>query len=344
MSSGTEALTGLRNERKPCHFWVDNEVADCYQPIVGADAIWVYCRIARNARGAWIVSPKVRGGDTRVSLREMADWCGKSVDTVWRCLQVLERVGLLQAECGAKSKGRYALADVKDLVTREGGTYDREMGSFQLPAQRAAELKGQVRELRLKMARKSGAKLRVVEPIGPGQSVAQSDRLDGGLFSTSVAQSDKTVALDIQICRSGSTASITTRKQESKTNYPLPPQAGVSGAQQTLTDAEAYEATVDQVMRGCGFTARRMRSVLCDVLRQEADESEQPLVMALSLAMVAMVEAWEDFTSQGARLRFKWGARRFFAEGYWRNRESWPWDNDALKQERMAMEARVGSR
>lgn len=217
-------MTGLRNERKPCHFWVDNEVADCYQPIVGADAIWVYCRIARNAHGAWIVSPKRRDGDTRVSLREMAEWCGKSVDTVWRCLQVLEHVGLLQAVHGAKSSGRYALADVKDLVTREGGAYDRTIGSFQLPPARVAALKAEVKELRAKLARKASG-LRVVESVG--QSVAQSDRLEQQLFSaaaeecdSSVAPSDASVAPDAQ-------PSITQEgKQAKQTTTPQPPQAG----------------------------------------------------------------------------------------------------------------------
>lgn len=229
MISSTKNLTGLRNERKPCHFWVDNEVADCYQPIVGADAVWVYCRIARNAHGAWVVSPNVRGGDTRVSLREMAEWCGKSVDTVWRCLQVLEHVGLLQAVRGAKAKGRYALVDVKDLVTREGGEYDREIGSFRLPAARTAELKEQVRALRLKLARKKAAD--AAEPAqeaadGAAQSVAQSDRLEALLFSSPgekcdsfVAQSDRSVAPDVQ-------PSITQESKTARETTPQPPQAG----------------------------------------------------------------------------------------------------------------------
>lgn len=106
---------------------------------------------------------------------------------------------------------------------------------------------------------------------------------------------------------------------------------------------QALEDAVDQVMRGCGFTARRLRVVIREVLCQETQDSEKPYVLALSEALVGMVEAWEDFTSQGARLRFKWGARKFFAEGYWRNRESWPWDNEVLKQEQLQAQARVGS-
>lgn len=137
------------------------------------------------------------------------------------------------------------------------------------------------------------------------------------------------------------------RKQQLKQKQvqpPYPPQAGESGAQQIPIDVKAYEAAIDQVMRGCGFTARRMRAVIDEVLRLEIADADGPPVMALAAAMVAMVEAWEDFTSQGMRLRFKWGARRFFQEGYWRERESWPWDNEILKQERLQAGARVGSR
>jgi hypothetical protein len=95
------------------------------------------------------------------------------------------------------------------------------MGSFQLPPARVAELKQQVKELRAKLARKASG-LSIV------QSVALSDRLEGPLFSapdgkcdSSVAPSDTSVAPDVQ-------TSITTRKQESKTNYtPVAPKGAL---------------------------------------------------------------------------------------------------------------------
>ncbi len=213
-------MTGLRDTRKPCHFWVDNEVADCYQAIVGADAVWVYCRIARYAHGAWIVSPKVRG-DSRVSLREMAEWCGKSVDTVWRCLQVLEHVGLLKTVRGAKSKGRYALVDVKDLVTREGGLYNRELGSFQLPQPCVAELTQQVRELRLKLARKKAGV----------SSVAQSDSFEGSAFSAPDVECDRSVAPSDTTVAHGATDNFLLEESNTakQTTTPQPPQAGACG-------------------------------------------------------------------------------------------------------------------
>ncbi|WP_420239238.1 hypothetical protein ACOBR2_06560 [Telmatobacter bradus] len=235
----SENISGLRNDRKACHFWVDNELADVYQPIVGADAVWVYCRIARYAHGAWIVSPKRRGGDTRVGLREMAEWCSKSVDTVWRCLQVLTHVGLLRAEVGGRTAGRYALVDVKDLVVREGGEYCRELGSFQLPKARVEELCVSVRALRARLARKKGT-----------ETAAQSDSSEGLNFfapevkcDSSVAPSDTSVAL-------GATPSI---KQESKTaKTTTPPNPLVTEGELAVKSEDAvvpqeYEFTQEQL-------------------------------------------------------------------------------------------------
>jgi hypothetical protein len=238
VASQGDIVTGLRNERKACHFWVDNEVVDIYQAIVGADAIWVYSRIARNAHGAWIVSP-ARRGDMRVSLREMADWCGKSVDTVWRCLQILEHVGLLRGDHGTKSKGRYALVDVKDLVTGEGGYYDREMGSFRLPPAKVGELQQQVRDLRLKLARK-----KVGLP-----SVAQSDRFEQPVFSVPEAECDRSVAPSDKTVALGATGNLLL--QESKktklTTTPIAPKGGVELGVPGVCDAGTTKSSAASV-------------------------------------------------------------------------------------------------
>lgn len=340
-------MTGLRDVRKPCHFWVDNEVADCYQPIVGADAIWVYCRIARNAHGAWIVSPKRRDGDTRVSLREMAEWCGKSVDTVWRCLQVLEHVGLLRAERGAKSSGRYALADVKDLVTSEGGLYDSGMGSFKLPAERVAELKRQVCELRLKLARKNSCQLTVIggqkfaasssessSSVTP-ESVAQSDRLEGPLFSAPDGKCDRSVALDVQNCRSSSTASITTKLNKAKlTTPPNPPQAGGEG----LRDA-AIDRAVDQVCSALGIEEgqRRRRRMIGGAVKRACEKGDPAPTVALG--MISAVKDQAEYYLQG-ELKFPFGLQKFLGEGIWRDRNRWAWD---MERSRMQSLARQGS-
>jgi len=95
---------------------------------------------------------------------------------------------------------------------------------------------------------------------------------------------------------------------------------------------------VDQVMRGCGFTARRLRPVMAAVIQQEADKGEPPPKTAL-----AMIAAWSSYILQGEKLRCKWGARRFFAEGYWRESESWPWDAVVLREQQVRAQASVGS-
>lgn len=98
-----------------------------------------------------------------------------------------------------------------------------------------------------------------------------------------------------------------------------------------------------KLLEACGLTDRELLPVVTDQLELETRESDQPEAQAISTAIVAMSEAWQNFTSQGERLRFKWGAKKFFSQGYWRNSESWPWDNEVLKEERVRAQARVGT-
>jgi hypothetical protein len=98
------------------------------------------------------------------------------------------------------------------------------------------------------------------------------------------------------------------------------------------------DCAVDQVMQGCGFTAHRLRPVLAAVIQQQADKGEPPPTTAL-----AMIAAWRSYILQGEKLRCKWGARRFFAEGYWRESESWPWDAVVLREQHVRAQASVGS-
>ena len=95
---------------------------------------------------------------------------------------------------------------------------------------------------------------------------------------------------------------------------------------------------MDQVMQGCGFTARRLKSALRAVIELEVDKGSPAPTAAL-----AMIAAWKSYILQDASLRVKWGARRFFEEGYWRDPRSWHWDGQKLREDRLRMEARVGS-
>jgi hypothetical protein len=103
-------------------------------------------------------------------------------------------------------------------------------------------------------------------------------------------------------------------------------------------ETPGVDAAVEQVMQGCGFTARRLGPVLREVIRQQADRGEPPPTTAL-----AMIAAWKSYILQGSKLRVRWGARRFFAEGYWSKPDGWPWDGAALREERMQAEAQIGS-
>ena len=116
----------------------------------------------------------------------------------------------------------------------------------------------------------------------------------------------------------------------------MPNSARGSGSHASHVDR--FDPFVDQVMQGCGFTSRRLRPVLEAVVQLQADLGEHPATTAL-----AMKAAWRKYVLQDTALRFKWGARKFFGEGYWKNETSWPWDNEVLKDKRNAMQAGVGS-
>jgi hypothetical protein len=121
------------------------------------------------------------------------------------------------------------------------------------------------------------------------------------------------------------------------------PKSGDSGTKGLGTrvvriDTTPIDLAVDQVMQGCGFTARRLRSALRAVIQQEADKG-----VAAPTTALAMIAAWKKYILQDSKLRVKWGARRFFEEGYWRDARSWPWDGQALRDEQRQAEARVGT-
>lgn len=99
---------------------------------------------------------------------------------------------------------------------------------------------------------------------------------------------------------------------------------------------------VVEVMLGCSFTEDRLRKKLRAVIVQEYARKDRVGETYEEISKV-MIERWKSYTSQGERLRVKWSARRFFAEGYWREIESWPWDATVLREEHLRAEASVGS-
>lgn len=125
----------------------------------------------------------------------------------------------------------------------------------------------------------------------------------------------------------------TVREPSGSKNIPPTPIADAMGASGLIPIA------VEQVMRGCKFTARRLRLKIRAVIEQQVCLGERsPAEVA-----AAMVDAWQRYTKQGLRLRVHMKAAPFFEEGYWLTSDSWYWDNDTIKQERLEAEARVGS-
>ncbi len=135
-------------------------------------------------------------------------------------------------------------------------------------------------------------------------------------------------------------------QEQKQIQDPPTPQGGrvVKNCIPIRLDRDDLDQAANAVMEGCNFAARRLRLSLRVVIeqqdrRQDADRKfESPVEIA-----AAMVDAWQRYTKQGARLRVHMSAAKFFEQGYWLNSNSWHWDSDTLRAEKLEMEARVGS-
>lgn len=106
-------------------------------------------------------------------------------------------------------------------------------------------------------------------------------------------------------------------------------------------DREDLDQAVNAVMEGCDFAARRLRLKIRAVI--ELHEGKREGCATPAEIAAALVDAWKRYTKQGARLRVHMNAGKFFEEGYWLNSNSWHWDTETLRQEKLEAEARVGS-
>jgi len=146
-------------------------------------------------------------------------------------------------------------------------------------------------------------------------------------------------------------------EQKQKQETPKPPQAGADGFESPVIVARKGPATspaqdsrvdlaVEQVIESCGFVelrnARnqrpgRLRRVLALVIRQEAERGEHTNTAALS-----MIAAWKDYLAQAELLSARYGPRKFYETGAWRNPAGWHWNPQAANDSKQLAAASVG--
>lgn len=131
------------------------------------------------------------------------------------------------------------------------------------------------------------------------------------------------------------------QEQEQKQNPPNPQAHLRLGGDAGIQEPESvgFETALNRMCDRCGFTAVRLRRKLRAVLQQRVrvEKTEAGLVAD------AMIDAWQRYTKQGLRLFKHVSAAEFFETGLWLNSNSWPWDANYIREERMQAAARVGS-
>lgn len=124
----------LRDKRKPGHCWQDNELYDCFQPVIGPIAVGVYTRLTRECYGAAV----------KISLRDLAALTGISKSAVGRAMSILESIGMVVIRRGApKRVQEYDLADLKELAIHYGAIFDHKRSSYILSPESIVRLRSQ---------------------------------------------------------------------------------------------------------------------------------------------------------------------------------------------------------
>lgn len=366
-TQGESPTIKLRDKRKPGHCWQDNELYDCFQPVIGALAVSVYVRITRECYGTAL----------RIGLRELAALTGISKSAVARALAVLEGVGLVRAKRGAvKQAAELDLTDLKELAVRHGAVFDHGRCSYVLPAEVRRKLRQEVADLRRRMH---------------GSSVPLGDSDGNSVEDGSVPLMSESVPLEGRHCppneeKMGVQQNSKKSRTRNKSNTPLPPSQasgecvneseerdagnhrsaagdelggtarasdaagvlpGVSsgpfarerGLQEIhAADGAGVGAAAERVMRVCGWVNRRLKPMIAEAIVLAAERGD-----AEGHAADRMIAMWRDLQRASDRglLCYAISPRKFVAEAHWRTDAMWPYDRGKLAEMRQAS---VGAR
>jgi hypothetical protein len=291
---------------------------------VAAKSIFIFLGDEANAEGYGWPGLRYIASCTEVSLR-----------TVMRVMQVFEEIGLIEKVDRGRKNGKKVQYGTQIALEKLGSDLSEEFRRAFVRVQGASS--GTSRRSQL--------------------TIHEADASDLGVGSLDFAQ----------CLRDGDPGVSETQKSVSETQksvsetfppdpligvpvtdplLPQPPDprsAGENGCNASLPwgleKKRGIKLALDQVMQGCSFTARRLSVTLREVIEQEWDKGEHTATTALT-----MITAWSRYQRARPHLATGWSARAFFAEGHWRKPESWPYSREALREERMQAEARVGSR
>jgi hypothetical protein len=251
--------------------------------------------------------PKKGGGDKLTVERNGSLWLAKARESwlaeccvtprqVDRCLRELEKRGLIQT--GVFRFGGLAMKHVRlDF----------------------AELRRQLSEL---ADAETGIHQKGIPELRKGEN-RDSPKADSGIHL-----SGNPLFKEI-------TAQTTT---ETQTPNPFPQERGrgndASSIEAVTPECAGISEGVAAVCRAGGFTGKRMRRVIEDVIRAELPAP------AMETARL-LLDAWKQFQDQAncGVFRFIWGPPKFFLEGHWRSDAAWPFDQERLHRYK---EARVG--
>lgn len=149
-------------------FWLDNELVDLFQPLIGADASAVYNALVREYHA---------GATLKVTTRALAKAAKCCAATVSRSIEILSYIGMIRVRHGGGNQpNAYDLFDLKALARHLGATSNRRGTAFTFPAHVRAQLRREIAALKAKQSGKHPASSKESSTL-PAIAVMVSDGL-----------------------------------------------------------------------------------------------------------------------------------------------------------------------
>ncbi len=127
-------------------FWLDNELVDLFQPLIGTHASAVYNALVRQYHA---------GEPLKLTTRALAKAAKCSGAMVSRAVELLQYVGMVGVRRGGGNQpNAYDLFDLKALARHLGATSNRSGTAYSFPAHVRTQLQNEIAALKSKQAGK----------------------------------------------------------------------------------------------------------------------------------------------------------------------------------------------
>lgn len=345
-----------RDRREGGWSWFQQELLYVFTPLIGPDAAWLYTVMCH------LIPQAVEDPLFKLTIRTISKYTSMSIGTVHRKMALLTALGMIEEIKGERGRpSLYSLPSLRKLAAL--GTVEHVKRLKSVPgwntSTEGAEAIRSAEEVAASAKRRS---IRAGADEGAADVPMQGADAPGGSDSASVprgntsAPDGPSAPVDVQVFQKTGVSvpenggersknpgevfqperSLINPDRQTEEINPLPP-TGAAGlilpfANRRKGD-DGYALCVGVaarwVMAECGITKDRLATAIHGALHLRCDRAGVSVEQAAATAVLS----WREYHADVPLMRFgPWGAGKFFGEGYWLNRDSWPYDDAKVKE------------